>query len=239
MSERLPASARAVVIGGGVAGASVACGLAREGWDELVLIDQGPLWRTGGSTSHAPGLVFQHNPSHTMTTLAGWTVELFSELGAYHAVGGIEVATNEERRAELDRRAARARGYGLDARLLSPDEVAERVPLIDPGAILGGFLVADDGIAKAVDACEAMAGEAIDRGALRAFGSCEATGLTVERGRVAGVETSLGSIRTEHVVIAAGIWGPRLARLVHGLNIPLTPVQHQLAYTAPLASLAG
>jgi dimethylglycine oxidase len=239
VSEVPPTSARAVVIGGGVAGASVACHLARQGWDDLVLVDQGPLWRTGGSTSHAPGLAFQHNPSRTMTRLAQWTVEMFTELGCYHGVGGIEVATNEERWAELDRRCARARGYGLDARLLSPDEVGSMIPLIDTGAILGGFYVADDGIAKALDAAEAMGREAIDSGALRAFGSCEATGLSIEGGRVTAVETSLGTIRTEHVVVAAGIWGPLLARLAPGLNVPLVPVQHQLAYTAPLASLAG
>ena len=239
MSGQLPASARAVVIGGGVAGASVACHLARQGWEELVLVDQAPLWRTGGSTSHAPGLVVQHTPPRPRPRLAQSPVALFSELGCAHAGGGIAVAPTEERWAELDRRWARARGYGLDARLLAPAEVADRVPLIDPEAILGGFLVADDGIAKALQAAEAMGREAIDRGALRAFGSCEATGLVVEGGRVAGVETSLGTIRTEHVVIAAGMWGPRLMRLARGLNIPLVPLQHQLAYTAPLPSLAG
>ncbi len=238
MSEaRLPASARAVIVGGGIAGASVAYHLAQQGWDDLVLIDRGPLWRTGGSTSHAPGLVFQHNPSRTMTRLAGWTVELLVEHGAYHPVGGIELATTEERWAELDRRWARARGYGLDARLLTPAEVAELIPLIDPGLLLGGLHVAGDGIAKAVDAAAALGAAAGD--ALRMFELCDATGLLVEGGRVVGVETALGAIRTEHVVIAAGMWGPLLARLAPGLNVPLVPVQHQLAYTAPLPELAG
>jgi hypothetical protein len=77
------------------------------------------LWETGGSTSHAPGLAFQHNPSRTMTRLAQWTVELLRGFAVdgepcYHAVGGIEVATTGERWAELHRRCARARGYGLD-----------------------------------------------------------------------------------------------------------------------------
>jgi glycine cleavage system T protein len=226
-----------VVVGGGIVGASVAHHLARRGWDELVLIDQGPLWETGGSTSHAPGLIFQHNPSRTMTRLAQWTVELLSELGAYHAAGGIEVATTEERAVELDRRCARARAYGLDARLLSPAEVAERIPLLDESTILGGFFVADDGIAKAVRAAEALTGAA--GGALRAFGSTALTGLRVEGGRVTGVETSAGPIETEHVVIAAGLWGPIVAKLLRGLEIPLVPVQHQLAYTVPLPELAG
>jgi glycine cleavage system T protein len=233
VTQAVPASARAVIVGAGIVGASVAHHLTRQGWDELVVVDQGPLWETGGSTSHAPGLVFQHNPSPTMTRLAQWTVEKLTELGAFHPVGSIEVATTHERWAELDRRWARARGYGLDARLLDPEEVAGLIPLVDRSTILGGLHVADDGIAKAIGAAEALCGE------VPAFGDCEVTGVLVEGGRAVGVETALGTIRAEHVVLATGIWGPRTAKLVGGLNVPLVPVEHQLAYTAPLPELAG
>ena len=75
-----PTSARAVIVGAGIVGASVAYHLTKEGWTDLVIVDQGPLWETGGSTSHAPGLVFQLNPSHTMTQLARATVEVLSSL---------------------------------------------------------------------------------------------------------------------------------------------------------------
>src|SRR3954452_4845137 len=96
-----PASARAVIVGAGIVGASVAYHLTREGWTDLVIVDQGALWETGGSTSHAPGLVFQLNLSHTMTHLARGTVELLTALEldglpCYHPVGGIEVAATEE-----------------------------------------------------------------------------------------------------------------------------------------------
>ncbi len=143
MTQAVPASARAVIVGAGIVGASVAHHRALQGWDELVVVDQGPLWETGGSTSHAPGLVFQHNASRTMTRLAQWTVEKLLEVGAYHPVGSIEVATTDERWIELDRRWGRARGFGLDARLLDPAEVASLIPLVDAGAIHGGFWVAD------------------------------------------------------------------------------------------------
>src|SRR5207248_3292186 len=216
----LPDTARVVIVGGGIAGASVAHHLAEQGWDGIVLLDKGPLWQTGGSTSHAPGLVFQHNASRTMTRLAQWTVELLSRFDCYQAVGGIEVATTEERWAELDRRWARSRGYGLDASLLSPAEVADRVPLIDPELILGGFGVADDGVANALRAAEALTRGPIDSGALTAFGSSGVTGVRVSEGAVEGVETPRGFVRADHVVIACGIWGPLLERFVPRLHVP-------------------
>jgi glycine cleavage system T protein len=230
-----PESARVVVVGAGIAGAGVAHHLAERGWEEIVVVDQGPLFETGGSTSHAPGLVFQHNASRTMTRLAQWTVEKLTALGAFHPVGSIEVATTDERWAELDRRWARARGFGLEARLLDPAQVAELLPLLDPETILGGLHVADDGIAKGVRAAQ----ELCRHEAIAAFGDCEVTGLVIEGGRAVGVQTTRGTIRAEHVVIAAGIWGRELARLAPGLNVPLVPVEHQLAYTAPLPELAG
>src|SRR3954454_4543407 len=230
-----PESARVVVVGAGIAGAGVAHHLAERGWEDIVVVDQGPLFETGGSTSHAPGLVFQHNASRTMTRLAQWTVEKLTALGAFHPVGSIEVATTDERWAELDRRWARARGFGLDARLLDPAQVAELLALLDPETIIGGLHVADDGIAKGVRAAQ----ELCRHEAIAAFGECEVTGLLIEGGRAVGVETVRGTIRAEHVVIAAGIWGRELARLAPGLNVPLVPVEHQLAYTAPLPELAG
>jgi dimethylglycine oxidase len=235
VTEAVPASARVAIVGAGIAGASVAHHLAERGWDEIVVLDQGPLFETGGSTSHAPGLVFQHNASRTMTRLAQWTVEKLTALGAFHPVGSIEVATTDERWTELDRRWARARGYGLDARLLDPAQVAELIPLLDPATILGGFHVADDGIAKGVRAAEALC----RHDAITAIGDCEVTGLLIEGGRAVGVQTAAGTIRAEHVVVACGIWGRRVATLAPGLNVPLVPVEHQLAYTAPLPELAG
>jgi glycine cleavage system T protein len=238
--SQLPPSARVVVIGAGIAGASVAHHLTQLGWSDIVIVDQGPLWETGGSTSHAPGLVFQLNASHTMTQMARWTAELLGGLAldgepCWHPVGGIEVATTGERCAELERRWARAQGYGLtDAQLLSPAEAQERIPLLDPSAILGGLLVPSDGIAKAVRAAEVLGRGA----AARAYGGCEVTGFEVVRGHVRAVETTRGTVATDTVVLAAGIWGAKVGRLA-GVELPVAPVQHQYALTAPLAELAG
>src|ERR671934_2721432 len=117
-----------VVIGAGIVGASAAYHLAELGINDVLVLDQGPLFETGGSTSHAPGLVFQTNASRTMCRLAQYSVGLYRTLDvegapARHGVGGIELATTPERAEELKRRLGFARSYGVeDAGLLSPDE---------------------------------------------------------------------------------------------------------------------
>jgi dimethylglycine oxidase len=233
----LPARADVVVVGAAIVGCSVADHLTRLGVTDVVVLDQGPLPATGGSTSHAPGLVFQTNPSKTMTELAQLTVARYGELGCFEAVGSIEVARTPERHAELKRRHGLATSWGLPSQLLSPEEVAERIPLLDPERIHAGYFVRSDGVARAVQACDAMAEEARARGA-RVHGDTEVTGMEVANGRVRAVETTRGRIETELVVVAAGIWGPLVGRMA-GVRVPLHPVEHQLAWTTPLAELSG
>src|SRR3712207_9140829 len=101
----MESSAGCVIIGAGIVGCSVAEHLSRLGWRDVVVVDQGPLFEAGGSTSHAPGLMFQTNPSKTMTDLAMYSVGRYMELeldgqpGGYQ-VGGIEGAETPERSEE-------------------------------------------------------------------------------------------------------------------------------------------
>ncbi|HEX2235309.1 MAG TPA: FAD-dependent oxidoreductase [Actinomycetota bacterium] len=233
---------RVVVVGGGIVGCSLAYHLVGKGWDDVTVLEQGPLPAAGGSTSHAPGLVFQTNPSKTMTELARRSVELYSSLSlrgmpCFYPVGGIEVAGTPERWTDLARKLGLARSWGIPAELLSPEEVVARIPLVDPARIHGGFHVPGDGIAKAVHACEAMAEAASARGAsFRARTSV--TGFEVAGGAVRGVRTDGGVLEADVVVICAGIWGPRAGALA-GVSIPLLPMQHQYAWTSPLPSLEG
>ena len=152
-------------------------------------------------------------------------------------MGGLEVAATPERWRDLKRKQGLATSWGIESRLLAPEECTEKVPLLDPGKIHGGFFVPSDGIAKAVRACEAMAREAGSRGA-QFYGEVEVTGVEVESGRVRAVETSRGRIETRTVVSCAGMWGSRVGRMV-GMSVPLTPMQHQYAWTTPLAELEG
>lgn len=103
--------AEIVIVGAGIVGASTAYALAQKGWSDVVVIDQGPLFATGGSTSHAPGLVFQTNGSKTLSKLAQRSVAIYNTLEwegqpGFYAVGSIEVATSVERLEELKRRHA-------------------------------------------------------------------------------------------------------------------------------------
>ena len=234
--------ASVVIIGAGIVGCSTAYHLAQLGWKNIVVVEQGPLFATGGSTSHAPGLVFQTNPSKTMTQLAKYTAELYSQLStdegpAYYAVGGIEVAYTQARMQELKRKLGWAKSWGLEgACLLSSNEVKANVPLIDETKILGGYYVPTDGIAKALRAAEALAKGAADAASF--YGETLVTDIKTVDDRVQAVVTDNGTIKTDKVLLCAGIWGPRVGRMV-GEIIPLTPVQHQYVKTGPVAELAG
>ncbi len=235
-------SASITIIGAGIVGCSAAYYLSQLGETDIVVVDAGPLFATGGSTSHAPGLVFQTNSSKMMTNLAQETVRAYSSFEldgqpCWHSVGSLEVACTPERWADLHRKVGYAHSYGLEASLISPDEVVDKLPLIDKSKIFGAYWVPSDGLAKAVRVCEAMAREAQERG-VEFHGRTEVTGIMVVDGRIEAVETSKGRITTDRVLICAGIWGPKVGRMA-GIQIPLMPVEHQMTWTAPLAELSG
>ena len=236
------AGPRVVIIGAGVVGAALADELSARGWTEVTVVDQGPLPATGGSSSHAPGLVFQANPSKTMTELARYTVEKFCSLDVdgrpcFLQVGGLEVATTPERVTELHRRHGWLTAWGVDSRILTADECVEKHPLVNRDRVLAGLYIPTDGLAKAVLAVEAQIRRATERG-VTFLDRHEVLDILQADGEVTGVRTDQGDLEAEIVVCCAGIWGPRIARMV-GMNLPLTPLGHQLAWTGPVPALAG
>ena len=228
---------RVVVIGAGVVGAAVADELVGRGWSDVTVIDQGPLPVPGGSSSHAPGLVFQTNPSRTMARLATATVEKFTTLGAFAPVGGLELATTPERLAELHRRHGWATSWGIASRVIDPDECAALHPLVEGAPVLGGLAVPSDGLASATGAVRAQLDRAAEGGA-RLLGSHRVLDISTRGGRVTGVRTDQGEVPADIVVSATGFWGPRTGAMV-GLTVPLLPLAHQYARTTPVAALAG
>ena len=226
-----------MIIGAGIVGCSLADELVLRGWSDVTVVDQGPLFRTGGSTSHAPGIIFQTNASKTMTEFAMTTIAKAATLTldgrwCLNPVGSLELALTEGRLRELHRRQGYAEAWGLDARVIDPDETAELWPLVDRDVILGAYHVPSDGLTDAVRVSEAQARRATEGGA-RFLGDHTVTGIRADDGRVRGVITERGEIPADIVVCAAGIWGQRIGAMV-GMTVALQPLAHQLSWTTPL-----
>lgn len=225
-----------VIIGAGIVGTSLADELTARGCSEVTVLDRGPMFTTGGSTSHAPGLVFQTNGSKTMTEFARYTVQKFVGLDAFNQVGGLEVATTEARWTDLHRKHGWAQSWGVPGELIDPAQCAALYPLLDTDRILGGFHTPCDGLAMALRAATAQAERAIERGA-RFLGHHDVVDVLERGGRVVGVRTAGGEeFDADVVVSAAGFWGAELGARV-GLTVPLVPMAHQYAKTGQVAAL--
>jgi glycine cleavage system T protein len=240
-SDDLPDHARVVIIGAGIVGSSAAYHLTRLGWRDVVVLDQGPLFAAGGSTSHAPGMVFQNNVARTTCHFAIRSVDCYRDLQLdgeplWLETGSLEVATTRERWEELKRKQGHATAWGLDAHLVSAEEVKRMVPIIRTDHLFGAIQVRSDGCIRTVKACEALARLSEPKGA-RFVGETRARGIEVRGGRVVAVLTERGRIETEHVLCAAGIWGPLVGKMA-GVSIPLQPMQHLYAISDPLPELA-
>jgi 4-methylaminobutanoate oxidase (formaldehyde-forming) len=219
-------TARAVVVGGGITGTSVAFHLARAGWKDIVLLEKDEL--TSGSTCHAAGLVTQFNPSPTMMRFRAYSIQLYQELGVFETVGSLRFASSPDQLKELQRGVSRARGIGLDVDLVSAAEAARLMPVISADSLYGAVWVPGDGHLDPHTATHALAAAARKLGA-RVLTHRRVTGIRLSgSGQVAAVETAEGPIATEVVVIAGGIWGPQLAAMA-GAFVVSTPVDHQHA----------
>src|SRR5580765_2463110 len=148
-----PRQARAVVIGCGIVGNSVAYHLTDQGWSDVVLLDKGPLPNPGGSTGHASNFIFPVDHSKEMTQLTLESVRQYRDAGVFTESGGIEVARTEERMEELRRRVASAKAWGIeDTRIITPAEVKALVPYVEESVILGGFYTPSVGIVDSLRA---------------------------------------------------------------------------------------
>src|SRR3954463_13678860 len=237
-ASSIPAQAKCVVIGAGIVGNCLVGHLARLGWRDLVLIDKAPLPNPGGSTGHASNFIFPVDHSREMTDLTADSLRQYEELGVLTTCGGIEVARTEERMEELRRRMASAKAFGVaGVSLVTPAEIKELVPFVDESVLLGGFYTEGVGVVDSLRAGTLMREEAQSAGALTVSANTEVTGIDVEGGRVRRVRTDRGDVEAEYVVIACGVWSPRIAELA-GASIPLTPAVHQMIDVGPVPHFA-
>ncbi len=232
MSE-LPTKADVIVIGAGIVGNSLVYHLAKLGWKNIVLIDKGSLPNPGGSTGHASNFLFPVDHSKEMSLLTLDSIKQFDEAGVYVHSGGIEVARNEGRMQELARRMTSAKSWGIEAEMLTPAQVKEMVPYLNSDIILGGFYTATAGVVDPLYYGTLMRERAQKMGALSTFSNIEVLDIDVAKGRVTGVQTNEGVIQSDQVVIASGVWSPRLAAMA-GATIPLVPMVHQLVSVGPI-----
>ena len=233
----LPATARVVVIGAGIVGNSLVHHLARLGWRDIVQLDKGALPNPGGSTGHASNFIFPVDHSRELADLTLDSVRQYKELGVFTESGGYEVARSEERMEELRRRMSSAKAWGVDAELVTPEHVVEHVPYLDKDRIVGAFWCPSVGVVDSLRAGTLFREAALATGALTVVPNVEVVGMDVEQGRIRRVRTSAGDVEADTVVIACGVWSPKLASMA-GATIPLTPAVHQMISVGPVPQLA-
>jgi glycine cleavage system aminomethyltransferase T/glycine/D-amino acid oxidase-like deaminating enzyme len=230
--------ARAVVIGGGVGGTSIAYHLTQLGWKEVVLLERADL--TSGSTFHSAGLVGQLRGTTSLTRMMMYGTELYQRLRdetgvdpGWHGVGSLRLASTPARMEELRRQAAWARTFGLPLELIDRDEARRLFPLMSADGVLGAIFLPTDGWLDPSGLALAMAAGARAGGAsIRT--QARVVGIGVEGGRVTGVEVEQRSgrstINAEVIVNAAGMFAPEIGRLA-GVNVPIIPMAHQYVFT--------
>ncbi|MBU6378975.1 MAG: FAD-dependent oxidoreductase [Gammaproteobacteria bacterium] len=236
----LPGHANVVIVGGGVAGCSIAYHLTKIGIRDVVLLERKQL--TCGTTWHAAGLVGQLRATRNLTELAKYTAELYRSLEAetgqatgFKQNGSISVAKTAARLEELRRGASMGKTFGLEIDLLSTGEIRERWPLLETGDLVGGIFIRKDGQTNPIDTTQAFARGARMRGA-KIFENTKVQGIRVERGRAVGVDTEGGFIAADTVVLAAGMWSHALGRAA-GVAVPLHAAEHFYIVTEPIAGL--
>ena len=236
-----PPRAKVAVIGAGIVGNCLVEHLAKLGWDDIVLIEKGPLPDPGGSTGHASNFIFPTDHGREIALLTLESQRQYEEMGVNTTCGGIEVARTEGRMEELRRRMTSARVWGIESELLTPAEVVARVPFVNPDVILGGFHTPSVSVVDSVRAGTIMRERALARGVLTVLDETEVTGLEVEpaphgRPRIRAVQTTQGTVEVDNAVIACGVWSPHVAAMA-GATIPLTPAVHQMADFGPVELL--
>lgn len=237
MNTTIPTHAQAVIIGGGVGGASIAYHLTQMGWRDIVVIERHEL--TSGSTFHSAGLVGQLRTSSSLTKMMRYSTDLYRKLKAetgvdpaWDEVGSLRIASSDERLEELKRVVGYSKAFGMPLDMLTPKECQDLFPLMSLENVKGGVFLSTDGQIDPTGLTNALAAGAKQRGA-RFMMNTRVTGITVSNNEVKEVVTDKGVIKTDVVINAAGLWGNDIANMV-GLILPIIPMAHLYLITKPV-----
>ena len=240
MQKKIPKNSKVVVLGGGIAGCSVAYHLAKLGWQDTILIERDQL--TSGTTWHAAGLVGQLGATATITKLRKYSLSLYKELEKKTGLstglkqnGAITVASTPERLQELLRQATAAKLFDVNVVRLNKKKIKELYPVINDEDILGGVFMPEDGQADPVGITNVLAKAAKMEG-VKIFEKTPVEKILVKNKKIVGVQTKFGKIDCEYVVLAAGMWSRQIGESI-GVSIPLYPNEHFYIITEPLKNL--
>ncbi|MCT4555885.1 MAG: FAD-dependent oxidoreductase [Pelagimonas sp.] len=230
----MKSTTRVVIIGGGVVGASVAYHLTKLGWSDVMLLERSEL--TSGSTWHAAGGFHTLNGDTNMAALQGYTIRLYKELEeitgmscGLHHVGGITLADNQDRFDMLLAERAKHRYMGLETEIVTPEEIKKIAPIVNTDGIIGALYDPLDGHLDPSGTTHAYA-KAARMGGAEIVTHTKVLQSNQRPDGTWDVLTDKGTIHTEHVVNAAGLWAREVGAMA-GVYLPLHPMEHQYLVT--------
>ncbi|WP_136441797.1 GcvT family protein [Pacificoceanicola onchidii] len=237
----LPSHAKVVVIGGGVVGCSILFHLAKFGWKDVVLLERDEL--TSGSSWHAAGQIHTISSDPNISRLQSYTIDLYKEIEetsghsvGLHITGGFYAASTKEWYDYLKRERSKARYMGLHQEFISPKELAERHPLIDPKHYYAALWDDQDGDLDPSGATYAFAKSARVHGA-QYFTHCGVTGLSQRSDGSWDVTTPKGQINAEYIVNCGGLWAREVGHM-SGVHLPVQPMEHHYLITDKIPMIA-
>ncbi len=235
--NKIPSSAKVIVIGGGVVGCSCAYHLAKFGWKDVILLERDKL--TSGTTWHAAGLVSQIGPSATITKIRKYSLDLYKELekkvdhsAGLRLNGALSIAQEEGRWQELKRQATTAQLYDFDVKVLTKEQIKEKIPLIKTDDLLGGIYMPGDGSGDPSGITHLLAKAAKAEGA-KIFEDSPVEDIIIKNKRIEGIVVNGEKIECEYIVLATGMWSRQIGEKI-GVSIPLYPAEHFYVITEPI-----
>jgi len=238
----IPKSASVLIVGGGIAGTSIAYHFAKAGWKDVYLLEQNKL--SSGTTWHSAGQVGQLRSSSAQTKINKTSTELYARLKdetghdpGWVNCGGLQLASSHERLLQLERTASMADVFGVEADVISAQACADYWPMLNTDDLVGGVYLPGDGRVLPGECTISLAKGAI-QGGVKIIENIEVEELiykitTAGQKRIIGVKTNRGNIKCQWVVMAGNMWMRQLG-LKAGIDIPVYPCEHHYVITKPI-----